>query len=124
LLSDFDARHSDRILAFLGRLPAATRDSEAQLQPWAKVSTTRSPLGGRRRVHLLVTLRSRSRHPCVALQVPEQLPEEPRPRHVPLPRPSRRRPEPTALWPLDETLTLTWPDFDTRPDTLTAPPPR
>src|SRR5262245_23599018 len=57
--------------------------------------------------HAVVILRSCPGHPWVALQVPEQFPEPPWPRHVPPPRPLDRRPDPTALWPPAETLTVT-----------------
>src|SRR5262249_52163610 len=70
-----------------------------------------------------VARRSSPRHPCVALQTPEHAPWGPWPRHVPPPRPADSRPDPIALLPAAETLTLTLPDFDTRPDTFTAPPP-
>src|SRR4051812_2055834 len=66
-----------------------------------------------------------ARHqPCVALQTPEHPPDGPWPRHVPLPRPADSLPTPAALWPPAETFTFTWPFGDTRPETLTAAPPR
>ena len=45
--------------------------------------------------------------PWLALQMPAQAPVVPWPRQVPLPRPSASRPDPLALWPPLETLTLT-----------------
>ena len=66
----------------------------------------------------------RRSQPWLALQVPLQDPWDPWPRQVPPPRPFESRPDPCALWPALETLTLTWPDELTRPETLTAPPPR
>ncbi len=70
------------------------------------------------------TCRTAQSQPWTALQVPAQAPFEPWPRQVPPPRPPESRPDPLALWPPLETLTLTWPLGETRPETLTAPPPR
>ena len=61
--------------------------------------------------------------PWLALHTPEQDPPLPLPRQIPLPLPFASRPVPLALWPPLDTLTLTWPDGDTRPETLTAPEP-
>ena len=60
--------------------------------------------------------------PRTAFQTPEHVPKGIRPRHVPAPRPPESRPDPWAVWGPAETLMLTWPEGDTRPETLTNPP--
>ena len=119
-LSDlFNSRHSYRILAFVGRSTAtAARGprlpicvNEWRQQPPTQAMTKSLAVAGRSQ-------------PWLALQVPLQDPWEPWPLHLPPPRPFESRPDPLALWPPVETLTLTWPDGATRPEALTDPPPR
>jgi hypothetical protein len=55
--------------------------------------------------------------------LPEQRPCEPWPLQLPPPLLRDRRPDPLAEPTGDETITLTAPLLETRPDTLAAPPP-